>query len=320
MFENIIAWFLPIILGEIVEKGFFSNENVQVGVWSGFLVLENLVLKKTLFDLLKLPLTVCHGVIGRFELKIPWSNIGSEPVVVVIDRVHLVCEPKFEWDPNARHTREQAIKQAKLVAAEVFASTKTQDGPFHLYKVLAQSWLFESMMLKFVESIQFHIREIHIRYEDRASCPTEFCVGLTVESIHVQSSSDFDGGELSAVFTEFDDVFQPNSNEQAFHIQGKTSKKLITVNHFGLYWNPLRENADAPASSTGYDKMTNSVDICTCLYSVRSTQEMEYLLSKTIAKRNHKIIDRPKHHYILHPMDISTTVTFALGAPDPNVS
>ena len=323
MFERVVAWFLPIILGEFVEEGFFNKENVQVGVWSGYLVLENLVLKKTLFDMFKLPLALCHGVIGRFELKIPWSNMTSEPIVVVIDRVHLVLEPKFEWDPNAGHMRAQAIKQAKLMATEVFSGNKSDD-PFLLYKEFAKTWLFESMVLKFIESIQFHIREIHIRYEDRASCPTEFCVGLTVESIHIQSAS-ADNETMKDKESKFYDIF-PSNDEQTFQIQGNTSKKLVIVNHFSLYWNPLRdESVSVNANNNdvrngGGFHTSNAIDICTCVYSNRSTQEMEYLLSKTITKRNHMISDRPKHHFVLHPMDVNTSITFALGSISEAVS
>jgi vacuolar protein sorting-associated protein 13A/C len=67
--------------------------------------LENLVLKKRLVDMLELPVSLVHGVIGRFELRIPWSNMGNEPVVCVIDKVHLVVEPKYEWDAEARKVR-----------------------------------------------------------------------------------------------------------------------------------------------------------------------------------------------------------------------
>jgi len=135
MFEGLVSWFIGSVLGEFVEEGYFSKENVSIGVWSGYVVLENLVLKKTLFDLIKIPIGLCHGVIGKFELRIPWSNLGVDPVIIVVDKVSLVMEPKFEWDPGARHTREQAMKQAKLAAVEVFATNKTAvSDPFYQYR------------------------------------------------------------------------------------------------------------------------------------------------------------------------------------------
>ena len=95
-----------------------------MALWSGYLVLENLQLKADLFDYLKVPLKLSYGTIGRLEIRIPWSNLGNEPAVVVVDRVYLLAEPKYEWDAGAHVRREQAIKQAKLAAAELFATRR----------------------------------------------------------------------------------------------------------------------------------------------------------------------------------------------------
>ena len=61
---------------------------------------------------------------GKLELRIPWSNLGREPVVIVIDQVFLLVEPKYEWDATAHGMRQQAIKQAKLAAAEMLAEQR----------------------------------------------------------------------------------------------------------------------------------------------------------------------------------------------------
>lgn len=54
---------------------------------TGDLVLEELHIKKSLIDTLELPLTLRHGIIGRLEIRIPWKNLGKDPIVVVVDRV-----------------------------------------------------------------------------------------------------------------------------------------------------------------------------------------------------------------------------------------
>lgn len=56
-------------------------------VVTGYLVLDDMHIKKSLLDTLELPLALRHGIIGRLEVKIPWSNLGRDPVVVAIDRV-----------------------------------------------------------------------------------------------------------------------------------------------------------------------------------------------------------------------------------------
>ena len=327
MLEGIASSIAEAVLGQYVEDSAYSKSTVQLGIWSGFVVLENLVLKKSLLDGLKLPITVVHGIVGRVELRIPWSNIGSEPVVAIFDRIYLVVEPKFEWDPNARHAREQA----KLAGAELFAKG-SKDDPFQSYREFARTWLIESLVHKLITNIEVHIREVHIRYEDRESCPTEFAVGVTVESIHIQSAhatgphvdekaaSESDVKSIDASTEQFNAAFPAATTEQPFNIQGTISNKLFIVNHFSVYWNPLRPDggisttpsSGSRAGSEAPAKIGANVNPCTCIYSLRSPKEMDNLLSKTIAKRNHSLIDRPRHHFILHPMDLNTSIAFAL--------
>lgn len=53
----------------------------------GYLVLEDMHIKKSLMDTLELPLALKHGIIGRLEITIPWSKLNKDPIVVSVDRV-----------------------------------------------------------------------------------------------------------------------------------------------------------------------------------------------------------------------------------------
>lgn len=55
----------------------------------GYLVLEDMHIKKSLLDTLELPLALRHGVIGRLEIQIPWKHLGKDPIVVAVDRVRI---------------------------------------------------------------------------------------------------------------------------------------------------------------------------------------------------------------------------------------
>ena len=154
MFEAVFARMLKALLGEFVEDiGGVDNktslhDKIQLGVWSGYICLEHLVLKDKLLQLLGLPLQLGYGVIGRLEFRIPWGNLGGEPVVVTIDRVNILLQPKYEWDPKALDNREQTIKQAKLVAAELFANRRLDGGDPNKglpgIKNFAKRWLMDS--------------------------------------------------------------------------------------------------------------------------------------------------------------------------------
>jgi N-terminal region of Chorein or VPS13 len=82
---------------------------------TGNVVLENMRLKPSLLDSLLLPVALKHGLIGRLELRIPWSQLGTEPIVVVLDRVFVVIEPKYQWDEAGKEASAQAIKRSKVI-------------------------------------------------------------------------------------------------------------------------------------------------------------------------------------------------------------
>ena len=305
-----LAYFLKQFLGEFVEDSSILQEKIQIGVWSGYVVLEQLVLKRELLAVLNLPISLSYGVVGRFELRIPWGNLGVEPVVVVIDRLHLVLEPKYEWDPTARDNREQTVKQAKLAAVELFASKRPNDDPLQGYRAFVQKWLMQSVVSKLVDNIQVTIRDLHIRYEDHLSCPSNFCVGFSFESLHAHSRGQTTGDETED--EEISTKNQPKSknnhnsssdshnNNNNTKLDGTTVfEKIVQLSHMAVYWNPL---------------VHSSVDACMSTFIGRGPVEVETLMQRTIARRNHQLVDRPHHHYILMPVDITCNLGIALDA------
>ena len=310
MFEQIFSHLLRQFLGDFVEGGSILHEKVQLGVWSGYIVLEQLVLKKNIFDKLNIPLSLSHGIIGRLEFRIPWGNLGADPIIIVIDRVLLLLEPKYEWNPDGRDMREQTLKQAKLSAAELFANQRklgedmtssasspepTLD-PFQSYVNLAKKWLMKSIVNNLIENIQITIRDIHIRYEDRASCPTDFCVGVSFESLHVQSR------DMSIVVSEMTQEIENQNGiglDEVFDEQDSIHK-LLQINHLIFYWNPL--------------VATTTSDACSSAFTSKSPADIELLMLRTIVKRNHQFADRPKHHYILLPLDVEVQLALYINS------
>jgi len=52
-----------------------------------------------------------------------------------------------------------------------------------------------------------------------------------------------------------------------------------------------------------------------CRFVGRPKKDIEKIMSKTIAKRNHEFVERPRHHFILHPVDMRVFIDVA---PDMN--
>ena len=346
MLEHIVANVLKTFLNEFIEldaSGGNIYDKVHVGAWNGDLVLEKVVLKKSIFSAMGLPISLSYGVVAKLDLRIPWATLGIDPVVVTIDSVYLLLEPKYEWDHNAYNKREQMTKQAKLGAAELFASRRlTKDGALNKYSDMAKKWLFESFLCKAVNNIQVTIRELHIRYEDHVSVDkSPFCFGFTLESLHIGSSSR-QGGSGDSNNSSSNSSSSNSSSSSGSSVGGDSSsgvsggsssssssngisgvstegtaagcdddsfgmsfdgadsfRKLIEISHLAVYWNPLHNG---------------SIDVCTTSFRNQSRADVERLMSRTICKRYHQLLDRPKHHYILHPTNISMRLDISLDA------
>lgn len=298
MFEQPLQFFLKGILQDFVEDGEHLNEKVQVGVWSGFIVLENLVLKNSILSLVDVPISLSYGYIGRLEIKIPWSRLGTEPVTIVVDKVNILVEPKYEWNPGAADRREQAIKQAKLAAAEIFANERLENQTSNKYRDFAKNWFINAFLGKIIDNIQITVRDVHIRYEDRLSCPSDFCIGFSFESLLLQSREP--NGHFDEAFSPLKSAIIPNSTrnyEKEINIGGADSfHKLVELNHMAVYWNPM---------------VSKGLDACSCSFIGRSPKEIQSLMSRTIATRLGT--NRPRHHYILQPVDMTAFLDMALN-------
>lgn len=292
MFEQGLSYIFKRLLRDFVEDGDHLHEKVQVGIWSGLIVLENLVLKSSILSLVDVPVSLCYGYIGRLEIRIPWSKLGSEPLTIVIDKINILLEPKYEWNPGAAEARAQAVKQTKLAAAELFASQRLEQLTNQGNKGIAGNWFLNAFISKVIDNTQVTFREVHIRYEDKRSCPSEFCVGLSFESLHFQAREP--NGHYEDRFSPMKSSVVPESTrnyEKELNMSSPgTFFKLIELNHLALYWNPMVEKG---------------LDVCCCTFVGRSRKEIQNLLSRTIVTRVCKLYERPRHHYILQPVDIN---------------
>ena len=89
MFEGFLADALNRALGEYCVG--IDSEKIRVSAWQGDVELRNVQLKKTALDALRAPIALDAGYIGSLRLKVPWTNLGEDAVVVEIDRVFLLA-------------------------------------------------------------------------------------------------------------------------------------------------------------------------------------------------------------------------------------
>jgi vacuolar protein sorting-associated protein 13A/C len=126
MLEGLVSNLLNRFLGMYVQN--FDPKQLNVGIWSGDVVLRDLELRREALDQLHLPLNVVSGHLGSLTLSIPWSNLRGKPLKINIEDVFLLAAPKedADYDADEEERRAHAVKMEKLDSAELLKERNTE--------------------------------------------------------------------------------------------------------------------------------------------------------------------------------------------------
>ena len=90
--QSFISSFLLNNISNYCEN--INENNLNLGIIEGHILLENVVFKDTLFKDLNLPVIVKHGSVKKFEMIIPWRQLyeGTESVTITIEgKYYITC-------------------------------------------------------------------------------------------------------------------------------------------------------------------------------------------------------------------------------------
>ncbi|KAG8084371.1 hypothetical protein GUJ93_ZPchr0010g7815 [Zizania palustris] len=158
MLEDQVAFLLQKYLGNYVRG--LNKEALKISVWRGDVELTNMQLKPEALNSLKLPVRVKAGFLGSVKLKVPWSRLGQEPVLVYLDRIFILAEPATQVEG----CNEDAVQETKISRVREM-EIKLLESQQQLKSELNSSWL-GSFISTVIGNIKLSISNIHIRYED----------------------------------------------------------------------------------------------------------------------------------------------------------
>ncbi|KAJ1434358.1 N-terminal region of Chorein, a TM vesicle-mediated sorter-domain-containing protein, partial [Ochromonadaceae sp. CCMP2298] len=187
MAKSLLLNVLVDVLGNYVEG--LSKENLKVGVWSGTIELHNLKLRATALDDLNLPIKVERGSLKRLQVKIPWANLESKPVTVILDGIYLQAGPLDLHDLKPEDSQRMilSLKRKRIQEAEqrIMAMVRAEDIHAKAKKVT----YIQQLTTKIIDNLEVVLTNVHIRYEDAVSIPRQiFSCGVTIESISLNTT------------------------------------------------------------------------------------------------------------------------------------
>ncbi|SIO73542.1 Vacuolar protein sorting-associated protein 13A [Babesia microti strain RI] len=179
MFESVVEKLLDVYLAHYVEgiKG-----NLHLAVWSGNVSLDNLEIKRDIAERLSLPVDLVFGKIGRLMLKIPWAGLGSSPIQIVFESVHILLASKSADKSDDDLLAE--IRQAKEYAVSLVENEYRTMAMGNEDQMANSSYLFR-LVTKILNNIQIHIKDIHIHYADE-----QFSIGFKLRSLSIRKCSE----------------------------------------------------------------------------------------------------------------------------------
>ncbi|XP_026299715.1 vacuolar protein sorting-associated protein 13C isoform X2 [Apis mellifera] len=174
MFEGAIAAFLNRLLGKYIED--LDIEQFNIGIFSGDTCLTDLKLKPEALYQLGLPIKVEIGLIGKIILKIPWSGLFSQPIILCIEDIYIVTVP-IAYGPYDAEIQKRLIRAEKKKILEDLKEDET-----------FKTELFDHLLASVTKNFQITINNVHIRYEEKLNGSLCAC-GICIQSISVMTTN-----------------------------------------------------------------------------------------------------------------------------------
>jgi len=252
-----------------------NPQDLSLSVFGGNLQFRGLHLKKTLLERFGLPVDIVAGDIGNLSVSIPWTQLKTQPVKIVIDDVYVLARvrPQGRVDPEEDERVDQATKQEKLKRAEEIDSATMQvaatGGDENKQTYVG------AIIQKVVDNVQIHVKGIHVRYEDGSSTPEHpFAAGLTISEFKAVST---DGNWVEAFIQD----------------SLKGVHKLVKLEALSIYF-----DTDTGSLDKGAEDRQGTIDALKAMLQGEPrhqhilkpvTGEARVILNKTMSQENPKI-------------------------------
>ncbi|XP_014604811.1 PREDICTED: vacuolar protein sorting-associated protein 13C-like [Polistes canadensis] len=179
MFEGAIAAFLNRFLGRYVED--LDTERFNIGIFSGDTCLTDLKLKPEALYQLGLPIRVEAGLIGKIILKIPWTGLLSQPVVIHVEDIFIVAVPILYGQYNME-LQKKLLRAEKKKILEDLEDDKAFTAGLPLN-------FFDGIVTSIMRNFQITINNIHIRYEEKLFSSSLSACGICIQSISMTTTN-----------------------------------------------------------------------------------------------------------------------------------
>ncbi len=155
------SYIAPLLLGYIDKYVKLKKEDFQLSLWGGDAVLNKLDLRLDVIEgAIQLPITFKSGHIHELRIHVPWTKLGSEPIVITINTIE--CILKLRDTGNEESDRSSVASDSnRPTGATARPKISRQEGgedlpPGYLQSLMNRiihnvNIVVNNLILKFVE-------------------------------------------------------------------------------------------------------------------------------------------------------------------------
>lgn len=175
--NSAVSTVLNQFLGDWFEG--LNSEQLHLSVFSGEVQIGPVRVKKAAVDKLGLPLHIRCGLVKRIFARIPWTSLTSKPLIIEVEDVYILAEPKAArgWNEEGEVRDYYLNKETRLEQLETLNSEALQPPP--------EQGFFKQLIATIIANIQVKISRLYIRLEDSDSSTEAFALGLVLGKVEV---------------------------------------------------------------------------------------------------------------------------------------
>lgn len=273
------SYISPLLMGYIDKYVKLHQEDFQLSLWGGDAVLNNLDLRLDVIEkAVHLPIVFKSGHIHELRIHVPWTKLGSEPVVITINTIECILKLRdSQFETSSKGSRSD-LKRSKSRSA---LKQRKQEGddlpPGYLQSLMNKivnnvSIIVNNLIVKFVEDdivLSLNIKSAEL-YSVDENWERDF-IELSLPELVLRKSINLcdltvclDKCDSSGKIEHYQDplIYRCSVTGRLYTKYDSMSAKRASVTKFDLFC----EHLDVSLTDTQLPMFERLIEMCIALY------------------------------------------------------
>ncbi|XP_052096921.1 intermembrane lipid transfer protein VPS13B-like isoform X1 [Mytilus californianus] len=171
------SYISPLLMGYVDKYVKLRPEDFQLSLWGGDVVLNNLDLRLDVIEkAIHLPIVFKSGHIHELRIHVPWTKLGSEPVVITINTIECILKLRESPYEGSSKGSKSDLRRSKSRSSLKPRKQGEEDLP---------PGYLQSLMNKIVNNVSIIINNLIVKFVE-----DDIVLSLNIKSAEVYSADE----------------------------------------------------------------------------------------------------------------------------------